>query len=114
MPVQGFRIQFTSRGLLCHAAKIAALPKTDFLEIAAACEPLCAFLYFCDLAIQSKFDAKLSNEIFEISVYMASRRETQARYKRLWIALSWFESMRGSQLITGYLQRFINKAKKTA
>ena len=41
-----------------HAAKIAALPKTDFLEIAAACEPLCAFLYFCDLAIQSKFDAQ--------------------------------------------------------
>jgi hypothetical protein len=38
--------------------KIAALPKADFLEIAAACEPLCAFLHFCDLAIQSKFDAK--------------------------------------------------------
>jgi hypothetical protein len=39
-------------------AKIAALPKPDFVEIAAACEPLCAFLYFCDLAIQSKFGAK--------------------------------------------------------
>ena len=48
----------TSRGFLCHAVKIAALPKTDFLENAVACEPLCALLYFCDLANQSKFDAK--------------------------------------------------------
>jgi hypothetical protein len=47
-----------SRGFLCHAVKIAPLPKTDFLENAAACEPLCALLYFCDLANQSKFDAK--------------------------------------------------------
>ena len=48
----------TSRGFLYHAVKIAPLPKTDFLENAAACEPLCAFFYFCDLANQSKFDAK--------------------------------------------------------
>jgi hypothetical protein len=31
---------------------------TDFLKNSVACEPLCAFLCFCDLAIHSKFGAK--------------------------------------------------------
>jgi hypothetical protein len=42
----------------CMRLKIAGLPKTDFLENSVTCEPLCTFLYFCDLAIHSKFDAK--------------------------------------------------------
>jgi hypothetical protein len=41
-----------------HATKIAGLPKTDFLENSASCEPLCTFLYFSDLPIHPKFDAK--------------------------------------------------------
>jgi hypothetical protein len=43
---------------LLHATKIAELPKTDFLENSVGCEPLCAYLCFCDLAIRSKFDAE--------------------------------------------------------
>jgi hypothetical protein len=40
--------------LTFHAAKIAGLFRTDFLEIAAACEPLCTFLRFRDPANHAK------------------------------------------------------------
>jgi hypothetical protein len=42
-------IHFSAVTLAC--AKIAELPKIDFLENSTSCEPLCAVLYFCDLAI---------------------------------------------------------------
>jgi hypothetical protein len=52
------------------------MSKTNFLEIAPACEPLCAFLYFCDPALQSNFDAKAVKLNFrQFSVYVAFSRE---------------------------------------
>ena len=42
-----------------HAPKIADWLRTQFLEIAAVCEPLCTFLRFRDLTIQPKFGAKV-------------------------------------------------------
>jgi hypothetical protein len=49
-----------------HGARIAGL-RTEFLEIAAASEPLCTFVRFRDPAVYPKFAAKVINEIFDNS-----------------------------------------------
>jgi hypothetical protein len=52
---------------------------TNFLENSVACEPLCAFLCFCDLAIHSKFGAKavkLNFRQFLFKLQIESRRQT--------------------------------------